>query len=27
LKNGGAVHVLEQDKMPADSKVAAFMRF
>jgi hypothetical protein len=27
LKNGGAVHVLEHDKMPADSKVAAFMRF
>ncbi len=27
LKNGGAVHVLEQDKMPADSKIAAFMRF
>lgn len=27
LKNGGAVHVFEQDKMPADSKVAAFMRF
>lgn len=27
LKNGGAVHVLEQEKMPADSKVAAFMRF
>ncbi len=27
LKNGGAVHVLEQERMPADSKVAAFMRF
>lgn len=27
LKNGGAVHVMEHDKMPAGSKVAAFMRF
>jgi len=27
LANGGAVHVLEQEKMPADSPVAAFMRF
>jgi hypothetical protein len=27
LANGGAVHVLDQEKMPAQSTVAAFMRF
>jgi hypothetical protein len=27
IQNGGSVHVMERDKMPADSKLAAFMRF
>jgi hypothetical protein len=27
IKNGGSVHLMQRDKMPADSKVAAFMRF
>jgi hypothetical protein len=27
IKNGGSVHLMERDKMPADSLVAAFMRF
>lgn len=27
LQNGGAVHVMEKDKMPVDSKIAAFMRY
>ena len=27
ILNGGDVHVLEKEKMPADSKIAAFMRY
>jgi len=27
IMNGGDVHVLEKEKMPADSKIAAFLRF
>jgi hypothetical protein len=27
LKNGGSVHVMEQERMPAQSTIAAFMRF
>jgi hypothetical protein len=27
IKNGGSVHVLDQERMPAQSKIAAFMRF
>lgn len=27
IKNGGSVHVLDKEQMPADSTVAAFMRF
>ncbi len=27
IKNGGSVHLMQRDKMPADSKIAAFMRF
>lgn len=27
LQNGGAVHVMEKDKMPVNSKIAAFMRY
>lgn len=27
IQNGGAVHLLDQDKMPAEAKIAAFMRY
>jgi hypothetical protein len=27
IKNGGSVHVVDQDRMPAESTIAAFMRF